>query len=180
MTFGSRVRGDTAASPELDPCPHAGHEPMVRMLRHERDIQRIRRVTQAAESGRQSAMLTALAQIDAAFDEAAIINAFKIRVERLFRLGPYHPAARARFGTRAAMLCGRNLETAVTLVERWWRDERKAFQIASAFGGGTRLSREILSELRLILRFMRFKKMQAEYENALEATCEIPIAAAAE
>ena len=49
------------------------------------------------------------------------------------------------------------------VVERWWRDERKAFQIASAFGRGTRLSLEILSELRLILRLLRFKRMDAEY-----------------
>ena len=66
---------------------------MVHTLRHERDIQRIRRAAEAAGGERMPAMATALAQIGAAFDEAAAINAFKMRVERLIRLGPDHAAA---------------------------------------------------------------------------------------
>ena len=119
-------------------------------------------------------------KIEAAFGEAAAINDFKIRVERLIRLGPHHPAARARFGVRVAMLSGRDLDAATALVERWWRDERKAFQIASAFGSAPRLSLEILRELRLILRLARFKRREAEYRSALAALCEVPIAAAVE
>jgi hypothetical protein len=65
-------------------------------------------------------------------------------------------------------------------VERWWRDERKAFQIASAFGYGTRLSLEILCELRLILRLMRFKRMQSEFSAVLTALCDMPAEMAAE
>ena len=125
-------------------------------------------------------MDAALAQIGAAFDEAAIVNAFKLRVERLLRLGPHHPAVRARFGSRAALLIGRSLDAAIVLVERWWRDERKAFQIASALGRGSRLSLEVLSELRLILRFMRFKRMRAEFGLIVAAVCDEPIAMAAE
>jgi hypothetical protein len=81
---------------------------------------------------------------------------------------------------RAQMLSGRGLDAAVVVVERWWRDERKAFQIASAFGCATRLSLEILRELRLILRLMRFKRMEAEYDSGLAALCNVPIAMAAE
>ncbi len=125
-------------------------------------------------------MAVALAQIGAAFDEAATINAYKIRVERLIRLGPCHAAVRARFGARAAMLFGRGLDSAVVVVERWWRDERKAFQIASALGCATRLSLEVLGELRLILRMMRLKKMHAEFGEVVAALCRAPIAAAAE
>ena len=58
-------------------------------------------------------------------------------------------------------------------MERWWRDERKAFQIASALGGGTRLSLEVLRELRLILRLMRFKRMQAEYCGDYSQRCAV-------
>jgi hypothetical protein len=87
---------------------------------------------------------------------------------------------RARFGARAELLSGRSLEAAIAIVERWWRDERKAFQIASAFGCATRLSLEVLSELRLILRLLRFKRMQTEYAVILAALDEVPIAAAAE
>ncbi len=114
--------------------------------RHERDSVRIRRAGAAAGSGPNPAMAVALAQIGAAFDEAAIVNSFKIKVERLIGLGPEHPAVRARFEARAAMLYGRSLAASIIIVERWWRDERKAFQIASAFGGGTRLSLDVLSE----------------------------------
>ena len=82
---------------------------------------------------------------------------------------------RARFGARAAMLAGRSLDAAIAIVERWWRDERKAFQIASALGYGNRLSLEVLCELRLILRLLRFKRMQAEYEirRRIVATCRL-------
>lgn len=125
-------------------------------------------------------MAGALAQIGAAFDEAAIINAFKMRLERLMQLGPYHPAVRVRFAARARMLAGRDLDAGVVLVERWWRDERKAFQIASALGCANRLSLEVLRELRLMLRLLRFKRMAADYEAALAALCGAPIEMAAE
>jgi hypothetical protein len=144
-----------------------------------RDLARMRRAAAAARKP-SGAMAAALAQIEAAFGEAAAINDFKIRVERLIRLGPHHPAARARFGARAAMLSSRDLDAATLLVERWWRDERKAFQIASAFGGAPRLSLEALRELRLILRMMRVKRRDAEYRSVLAALCEVPIAAVAE
>jgi len=111
----------------------------------------------------------ALAQIGAAFGEAAAVNGFKLRVEQLLRLSPRHPTLRARFGARAKMLSGKSLDTAVALVERRWRDERRAFQIASAFGYGNRLSLEVLSELRLMLRLMRFKRMQPEFSEIVAA-----------
>ena len=78
------------------------------------------------------------------------------------------------------MLSGRSLDGAIITVERWWRDERKAFQIASAFGRASRLSLEILSELRLVLRLLRFKRMEAEYAAIIAALCDRPMAEAAE
>jgi hypothetical protein len=108
-------------------------------------------------------MAVALAHIGAAFDEAAVINEFKLRIERVIALGPDHAAVRARYGARAAMLAGLSLDESTMRVERWRRDEHKAFQIASVFGRGTRLSLEVLSELRVILRLMRKKNMQAEF-----------------
>jgi len=114
-------------------------------------------------------MTVALAHIGAAFDEAAVVNGFKLRVERMIALGPDHAAVRARYGARAAMLADLSLDEAVVRVERWWRDERKAFQIASVFGRGTRLSLEVLHELRLILRWMRRRRMDGEYETIRES-----------
>src|SRR5579862_6730072 len=101
-----------------------------------RDIERARKAAATARTRGQSAMDAALAQIGAAFDAAAATNAFKLRVERLVRLGPQHPEVRARFRARAEPLAGRNLDGAIALAERWWRDEHKAFAIASALGRG--------------------------------------------
>jgi hypothetical protein len=148
--------------------------------RPERDLARMRRAAATAQRQSRPAMAVALAQIGAAFGEAAAVNGFKIRIEAFMRRGPNHPAVRARFGARAQMLFGRNLDAANIMAERWWREERKAFQIASALGCGTRLSLEVLRELRLILRLMRRKGMEAEYQAVLAALCEVPIAVAAE
>ena len=148
--------------------------------RQQRDLERARRSSAAAQAQGQSAMDVALAQIGAMFDEASVINVFKLKVERFFRLGPHSAAARARFGARAHLLGGRSLDGAVALVERWWRDERKAFQIASALGRGNRLSLEVLAELRLILRIMRFKRMRAEFAQIIVEMRDEPMAEAAE
>jgi hypothetical protein len=148
--------------------------------RQERDRERARRAAAVEQAKGQSALDVALTEIGAAFDQAAVINGFKIRVERLIRRGPRHPALRARFGARAARLHGRDLDTAIATVERWWRDERKAFQIASVLGGGSRLSLEVLRDMRLVLRLMRFRRMEAAYFETLAALCNPPTAMAAE
>jgi hypothetical protein len=148
--------------------------------RAERQLERIRMAASAARAATGSAMDTALAQIVAAFDEAAAVNGFKLRIERLIRLGPQHAAVRARFGQRVEMLSGRTLDAAIALAERWWRDERKAFQVASALGYGNRLSLEVLRELRLVLRLLRFKRMRAEFGAIVAALCDETIALAAE
>src|SRR5208282_173934 len=160
--------------------PFADQSTAARSPRQKRDRERIRRAAAAARVGPTPAMAVALAKIGAAFNEAATINAFKIRVERLIGLGPQHPAVRARFGARSAMLFGRGLDAAIAAVERWWRDERKAFAIASALGCASRISLEVLCELRLVLRLMRLKRMHREFDDILASLCGAPIAAAAE
>ncbi len=172
--------GYTLLRTELAPMPFAERRSDAPTPRQKRDIERIRRASASTPLERRSALALALARISAAFDEAAIVSAFKIRVEHLLRLGPHHPAVRARFGARAALLSGRSLDAAIVAAERWWRDERKAFQIASAFGCAPRLSLEVLRELRLILRLMRFKRMDDQYGAILEALCEASVARAAE
>lgn len=146
--------------------------------RGERDRDRMRRAAAVTQTG--SAMAAALAQIDAAFDQAAAINAFKLRVERQLRRGPSHPAVRARYAARAQLLQGRSLDAAIALVERWWRDERRAFLIASALGRGVRLPLDVLHELRLILRLMRCKRMHAQFAAFVAAVCDEGTAMAAE
>ncbi len=148
--------------------------------REARELQRIRLAGSRAQTASGAALDAALAQIGAAFDETAAIFDFKLRVERTLCRGPQHPAVRARFGARAAMLSDLSLDAATTRAERWWRDERKAFQIASALGYGNRLSLEVLRELRLILRLLRFKRMHAEFGAIVAAVCDEAIAEAAE
>jgi hypothetical protein len=172
--FAIRLHKDGFFMPQTE-HPPSGHRP-----RRQRDRERARRTAEAARIGPRPAMAAALAQIGAAFDEAAAINSFKIKVERIIRLGPDHSAVRARFEARAVMLRGRGLDAAIIIAERWWRDERRAFAIASAFGRGSRLSLEVLSELRLVLRWMRFKRLSVEYEAAGAALCDAPSLAAAE
>jgi hypothetical protein len=142
---------------------------MTHRPRAERDAERLRAAATAKGQTNASAMDQALAQIEAAFGEAAAVNDFKLRAERLLRLGPYHPAVRARFRARAQMLSGCNLASAAARADRWWREERRAFQIASALGTGSRLSLEVLSEARLVLRLMRFKRMHAEFRILIAA-----------
>jgi hypothetical protein len=153
---------------------------MSHRRREERELERIRAAAAAARIASGSAMAVALAQIGAAFDEAAAFNRFKSRVERYIRLGPGHIAMRARYGARAALLSGCDLDGAVARVERWWHAERKAVAIASALGRGNRLSLEVLRELRLILRLMRWRRMQAEFGAIVAAACDRMIAQAAE
>ncbi len=148
--------------------------------REAREFERIRMAASAARAATGSALDAALAQIGAAFDETAAVSDLKLRVERTLRRGPQHPAVRARFGARAALLCGLSLDAATARAERWWRDERKAFQIASALGYGNRLSLEALRELRLILRWMRYKRLHAEFATVATAACGETIAEAAE
>jgi hypothetical protein len=150
----------------------AEYQPSTPKRRQERDVERVQGAAAEIPAERRSAMAIALAQIGAAFGEAAVVNAFKVRVEHLIRLGPQHPTVRARFGARATLLAGRDLDAAVVVAERWWREERKAFQIASVLGCAPRLSLEILRELRLILRWMRFRRMEAQYSTIVEALCE--------
>ena len=130
-----------------------------RSLRQQRDRERIDAAGARAKAGGASALDVALAKIDAAFGHSAAINGFKIRVELLLQTDIHHPALRARFGARAEMLAGYDIDAAVQAIERRWRTETKAFAIASALGGGTRLSLDVLRDLRLILRWMRFKRI---------------------
>jgi hypothetical protein len=163
------------------PSPCSIHRP-----RTERELERALRVARTARDATQSkterpALAAALATIEAAFDRAAVFNDLKITIERHIHRGAEHPAVRARFAARATLLYGRDLDAAVATIESWRRDEQRAFAIANAFGRGSRLSLQVLEELRLLLRWLRFKRLHAEYANALaELRGDAPLLEAAE
>jgi hypothetical protein len=152
-------------------------------LRGERDGERrpsSPRCARRGEGAPGSAIEATVGEIQVAFSHAAEINSFKLRVAHWLRLGPQHPAVRARFRARAAALPDWRLDAATREVERWWREERKVFALASALGYGSRLPLQILRELRLILRLLRRKRVAAEFEAIAAAVCEQELAEAAE
>lgn len=107
------------------------------------------------EHGNSPAMQRAFGRIDRECGPIGQNALLKRQCRQAMRLGTGHPAVIARFGARVDLLGARDIATAVIVVERWYRDERKAFQVASATGGGIRLPVIVLEELRLILRWMR-------------------------
>jgi hypothetical protein len=171
--------------------------------RRGRDQERARRTGQAVRAGGGSAMDAALAAISAGFDEAAAITSFQLRVLNYIRLGTGHPAVRARYGARVEMIRQRTaawtqanslaagplgfsphpdttLTIAINLVEGWYRNERKAFQFASVFGCGNRLSLEVLRELRLILRLIRASEYRDHFPAILDEIHEFELFVEAE
>jgi hypothetical protein len=114
--------------------------------------------TQALRKPKDSpAMAGAIRAIEQAFGPRAVIQDLKRTVRRVLR-NPAHEAIPYRYGARAKMATG-TLEQACAMVEHWYREEQRATRFAWQLGYGTRLSMTVLIELRLILRFMRRKKM---------------------
>jgi hypothetical protein len=109
----------------------SNHPPSTQRPRLERDLERAQRVAVVArnttDDGERPALAAALAALEAAFDRAAIVNDLKIAVERHIRRGAEHPAVRARFVARAALLRTCDLDAAIVTIDRWRRDEQRAF-----------------------------------------------------
>ena len=111
------------------------------------------------------ALQRAFARIDYECGPHALL---KDRVRRAIKLGTGHAAVRARYGTRLSMLRDLEvLETSIYCVEKWLGHERRVFELASSFGGGNRLSIQILSELRLLLRLLRRDSVYNRHFGAL-------------
>lgn len=104
------------------------------------------------------ALAKALADIDEAFGWAAYHRDFKNRVRHIIRRGPSSEAVQVRYRGRFRSLAATSLDNAISLIERDYRLELAGFTTASAFGRGSRLPLMVLEELRLIFRWLRFKK----------------------
>jgi hypothetical protein len=89
--------------------------------------------------------------------------ALKTTVEWAFNRGTGDPLVRARYGNRAQDLHLCNIDLAIRRVERWFREERKKQRKEMAEGRGSRLSLEVLAELRLLLRLIRRSKLREHY-----------------
>jgi hypothetical protein len=107
----------------------------------------------------KAALDLACAMIVKAFDTSAEIAMFKRRVADFIQLGTGHYAVRARYGRRAKMLRGYSLPGAIYITEQWYRQEQRDCRWAHLYGiPHTRLSLQVLRELRLILRYLRRSK----------------------
>lgn len=107
---------------------------------------------------RPDAMDRALAEVGRAFGHPPVL--FKVRVRRFMRRGAGHPANRARYGARARVIAACSyIETAIAVIEGQYRAEIQKFGHEAAIGAGQRLSTMVLAEMRLVLRFMRARKM---------------------
>jgi len=142
--------------------------------RRDRDMQRGRRAQQRALQAGASAMDAAIAAVRTTFDEQHKINALKLTVEWAINRGTGDPLVRARYRKRAQMLHLCNIDKSIGRVERWFRDARHAQQVAMAMGAGSRLEVEILSELKLILRFLRRSSYREHYPAILALFIDRP------
>jgi hypothetical protein len=113
-----------------------------------------------ATPGYSPAMDRAEAEITRAFGFPEV--AFKQRVRRFARRGAADPANWARYGARVRLLRNATLEQAAILTDGWYRRERDALRNKYAIGGATRLSVEVLKELRLMVRFARAKRLDLQ------------------
>jgi hypothetical protein len=139
----------------------------------DRNWERAARAGSKARRQGLSAIEAAKAMIEAGFDESAAHIDFKARVAAILASGPADPAIRIRYRMRASMLAGRSLGAGIVAVERWYKAERRAYQIA-LFARPSPLSLLTLAELRLILRFFRRKGMGDQFPALVEAVLQLP------
>jgi len=134
----------------------------------DRNLDRGRHAGKRARADGVSAVTAAKIAIEAAFDATAAHIDFKARVAARLAMGAADPANKARFGARAERLRGKSLGAATATVERWYKTERKAFQIASLFRRPARLPLTITAELRVMLRLLRRCGMDEQFPALIE------------
>lgn len=100
---------------------------------------------QAARAKGFDAMGATLAQIDAEFGNAAIVNDLKLRVERAILWGPTHPAIRARFSIIARRYEVAGFSDALENATQQYR-----YESSTNLRGGERVRETVL-----ILRWLR-------------------------
>lgn len=101
------------------------------------------------------AMDRAMAEIRHAFGFPAVM--FKQSVRRFIRRGAGHPANRARYGARARMFVGWSTVEADAWLACRYASEQRRWRSNDA-----RLALMLLRELRLIVRFMRAKRLDLQ------------------
>jgi len=138
--------------------------PQFRPRKH-RDINRGRIASLKAKAKGGSALQASLAEIGASFDQAALTNGLKLRVEDMIERGPCDDTVRARYGRRASMVVGYTLDQAIAKATQMLQDERERFEAASILGRPVRAPLELLRELRLILRMVRLDRHRTGFDQ---------------
>ena len=86
---------------------------------------------------------------------------FKDRIRFALR-NPDTASVKARYGARMNFLRNLPVNSALIRVQQWHSLEMRSYQIACAYGRGNRLGLMVLGELRLILRFMRARRLSMQ------------------
>ena len=127
----------------------------------------------AIKAGDPTPRLTAtLAQVDAEFSEAAVVNSRKLRVERAIARGLYNPANRARYSKLVESLRYLPLDNAIRILEKRYRHNARAFLIARAFSSPNPLPLDIIRELILMLRLLRRSEYRRHYHTMVRAVLD--------
>lgn len=132
------------------------------MNRPLRDQHRGQSAARQARAAGADAITAALAQIDATFGPAWDANFLKRSVDDVIRMGADHPEVRARYAGRAIASGARTLAEAIDAVELWRAAEMRRPK-------PSRLSLQVLAELRLILRLMRWRALAWAYPLVVSA-----------
>ena len=98
------------------------------------------------------------------------INMLKLNIEHVLELvrtvGLSHPKLIARYGARARELQGCTLAAAILKLDHWYAKERRTDSVGAAFGfGGSPLSKQVLTELRIITRLIALKPEWAQWRD---------------
>ncbi len=127
-------------------------------FRVDRDQVRGRRAAEAVRARGGGALEAALAALEATFSPAIRHSTFKRRVRGLMAYGASHFEVRSRYQRLAERYPRASLDTAVVLVERFYRAEIDARDSAIRLWGRCsrpRIALMLLQELRLMLRMVR-------------------------
>ena len=103
------------------------------------------------------------------FGQAAVVNDLKIAVERHIRRGPDHLAVRARFAARAGLLTAAASTRPSSRSSAGGGTSSAPLRSRAPSAAAARLPLQVLDELRLLLRWLRFKRLHADYATARAA-----------
>jgi hypothetical protein len=140
--------------------------------RKDRDLIRGLHAGNRVKAAGGTALAATLANIATSFDRAATINDHKTLVERILCAGYCNERVRARYCGRVDFIVRYrlDLDDACSWTQFAYANARYAFERDAKFNcRPIRLPMVVLDELRLILRWLRFKRLHADFTDMVRA-----------